>query len=293
MRHRRPAALAWVTFGAFLFALMFMLPKLATPGVPPAEVAFLRYLAGFSTIYPIYLYAGRRRQGPTSPRSAPRRIYVLHVLRALFGIISVACGAYAVTHIPLANAQAIAMTNGVFAVALAVLVLRERLAVSDVLAGTVCLIGAVVVAEPNFADPGWISLGALAALVQALAWGGEVVLLKATVVRDSAPRILAIVNGSACLMLALSGVLWWQPIALADAAILAAMGPVAILGQYCNIRGFRLADATYLVPIKYSGVVFAALLGVLVFGEWPSGAALIGAAMICAGAYLLARSKGV
>src|SRR3546814_1628711 len=67
------------------------------------------------------------------------------------------------------------------------------------------------------------------------------------------------------------------------------MGPVAILGQYCNIRGFQLASTAQLVPVSYSGLVFAALLGLVVFDEWPRPATIAGAALIVAGAIWLAR----
>src|SRR3546814_2218172 len=66
------------------------------------------------------------------------------------------------------------------------------------------------------------------------------------------------------------------------------MGPVAILGQYCNIRGFQLASTAQLVPVSYSGLVFAALLGLVVFDEWPRPATIAGAALIVAGAIWLA-----
>src|SRR3546814_12815018 len=86
--------------------------------------------------------------------------------------------------------------------------------------------------------------------------------------------------------------LWaWRPIPLSDALVLLAMGPVAILGQYCNIKGFRLAATAQLVPISYSGLVFAALLGLVFFDEWPRPAAIAGAAMICAGAIYLSPRK--
>ena len=65
----------------------------------------------------------------------------MHALRACCGLSSVALGTYAVTHIPLANAQAIAMANGVFAVALAAVFLREKVGPSDLFAGTICLAG--------------------------------------------------------------------------------------------------------------------------------------------------------
>ena len=289
---RRLRAMAWVTLAAFLVAFMFMLPKLTSTAVPPPQVAFLRYLAGFLIVLPFFLRDhGRRGILPELAAPGRRQLNLLHVLRACCGVSNVALGAYAVTHIPLANAQAIVMANGVFAVIFAALFLKERLTLADIVAGGICLTGAVVVAGPDFDAPGWISLGAAAAIVQAVAWGGEVVLLRFTAVNDTAARTLTLVNGSAvCLLLVLT-VTWWDALPWTDAVLLLAMGPVAILGQYCNIRGFRLASATELVPIKYSGVVFAGLLGILVFDEWPSLAAGLGAVMICAGAGYLAKAK--
>ena len=284
--------MGWAVLGAFLFAFMFMLPKLASAAVPPLQVAFLRYFAGFLTILPFFIQAhGGRKVLPELAAPTQRRINLTHVLRACCGLSSVALGTYAVTHIPLANAQAIAMTNGVFAVALAAVFLRERLSPADFVAGGVCLAGAVVVAGPDLDAPGWISLGALAALAQAFAWGVEVVLLRFTAVRDTPQRTLTLVNGSACLLLFVTTAWWWRLLPLTDVAILLAMGPVAILGQYCNIRAFQLAETAKLVPIKYSGLVFAAALGLVFFDEWPRPAAMAGAAMICAGAIYLARQK--
>lgn len=284
--------MGWVTLGAFLFAFMFMLPKLTATPVPPPQVAFLRYLAGFLVILPFFLQVhGRKGALPELVAPSRRRLNLLHLLRACFGISSVAFGTYAVTHIPLANAQAIAMANGVFTVIFATLFLKERLTPADVVAGSVCLSGAVVVAGPDFDAAGWISLGAAAAIVQAVTWGAEVVLLRFTAVNDSVPRTLTLVNGSAALLLLIFTVVWWDGLPWSDAALLLAMGPVAIIGQYCNIRGFRLASATELVPIRYSGVVFAALMGIAFFDEWPSLAAVLGAVMICAGAGYLAKAK--
>jgi len=284
--------MAWALAGAFLFAFMFMLPKLASGSVPPVQVAFLRYFAGFLTILPFFLASyGPRQAVPEVYGRSNRRLNLLHALRACCGVASVAFGTYAVTHIPLANAQAIAMTNGVFAVALAVIFLRERVTLADVVAGIVCPAGAIVVAGPDPSAPGWISLGAAAALVQAFAWGSELVLLRFAAVNDTPRRTLTLVNGSACCVLLAFTAWWWRDLPLADAVILLSMGPVAIVGQYCNIRAFQMAETAKLVPIKYSGLVFAALLGLIFFGEWPRPAAIAGAAMIIAGALYLSRQK--
>lgn len=286
--------MGWAVLGAFLFAFMFMLPKLTSDAVSPLQVAFLRYFAGFLTILPFFFMTyGPRQALPEILGPARRRFNLMHALRACCGVGSVTFGTYAVLHIPLANAQAIAMTNGVFAVALAAIFLRERVTLRDFVAGAVCLAGAIVVAGPDPSAPGWISLGAAAALAQALAWGSEVVLLRFAAVNDTPQRTLTIVNGSAALGLAVFTAWAWERLPLPDLLILVSMGPVAIVGQYCNIRAFKIAETAKLVPVKYIGLVFAALLGLIFFGEWPRPAALFGAALIVGGAITLARHKPV
>ena len=118
--------------------------------------------------------------------------------------------------------------------------------------------------------------------------GGEVVLLRATAARESASRILFKVNLMAATMVFFTGVWFWESLSLQAFLLIVAMGPVAIVGQVCNIRAFRLADATALVPVRYSGIVFAAVFGILIFGEWPDASAIIGAVLIAGGAMWLA-----
>ncbi|MBT5109630.1 MAG: DMT family transporter [Rhodospirillaceae bacterium] len=292
---RKIAAYAWVTLASFLFAFMFALPKLASHDgviVAAIQVAFIRYAAGFATIAPFYILA----PGAAARVRLPlRRMDGLHVVRALLGAVSVATGAYAVLHIPLANAQAIGATSGVFGVALAVMFLGERIGWRGVAAVLVSLAGALIVAEPRFGPSGfWFSAGAVAAFISAFMWGVDSILLKFTSSRDDPVRILMVINAVAMLALAGPALLVWRDLAIVDLALLAAMGPVAIIGQYFNIRGFRLALSVDLVAVRYSGIVFAALLGVALFDEWPNAAMIIGSLLVCGGALaaLGLRSKG-
>jgi len=152
--------------------------------------------------------------------------------------------------------------------------------------------GAVLVAGPGSAGAaGWALLGVLAAFAQAITWGAEVVFLKATATRDRASRILFIVNVAASVMVLATNVWFWESLTIEVILLVAAMGPIAILGQICNIRAFRLTSATNLVPVRYSGIVFAAIFGILFFDEWPGLMAIVGAAMIVGGAMWLALSR--
>lgn len=285
-RENPVVATLWAAAGAALFAFMWVLPKLAGGDLVPLQVGFLRYAAGAVVVAPLFLHDAARA-APAAAAVGRSRLIGLHVLRAGFGATSLVLGTYAVTHIPLANAQAIAMTHGVFTVIFAVAFLKERIGVREVAAAAIALTGAVLVAGPGTGG-GWAELGALAAILQAAAWGGEVAILKATAVRDRPSRILLVVNASAAAMLFIAGVWWWRTLPVATWLMLLAMGPVAIAGQLCNIRAFRLANASALVPIGYAGMVFAGLFGFLLFGEVPRAVAWLGAAMIAGGALWLA-----
>lgn len=268
---------------------MWVLPKLIGDNVPAVQLAFLRYVAGAICITPFFLFETARRipAGAINVHGSTR-LWVLHTARAACGVISLIFGAYAVTRIPLANAQAIALTNGVFTVLFAVIFLRERAGWREILAGSIALAGAIIVAGPGTGTAnGWALIGVLAAFAQAIFWGGEVVLLRATAARESASRILFKVNVLGTIMVFCVGFWFWQEISYEALILSAAMGPVAIIGQFCNIRAFRVADATTLVPFRYTGIVFATMFGILIFDEWPAYTAIIGALMIIGGAMWL------
>jgi drug/metabolite transporter (DMT)-like permease len=92
-------------------------------------------------------------------------------------------------------------------------------------------------------------------------------------------------------MVLATGVWFWESLMIEVILLVAAMGLIAILGQICNIRAFRLTSATNLVPVRYSGIVFVAIFGILFFDEWPGLMVIVGAAMIVGGAMWLALSR--
>lgn len=282
-------AMLWAAMGSALFAFMWVLPKFVGTTIPAVQVAFLRYAAGAVCIAPFYL-ADISRQVPAPVIESQKwELFFLYAARAACSVAALVFGVYAVTSIPLANVQAIAMTNGVFSMLFAVLFLRERAGWREVLAGGVALLGAIIVAGPGTGNATvWALTGVLAAFAQAVTWGGEVVLLRATAGRESISRILFKVNVLSTVMVLVVGVWFWEELSLQAILLIVAMGPIAILGQACNIRAFRVADATSLVPVRYSGILFAAVFGILIFDEWPDASAIFGAVLIVGGAVSIA-----
>jgi drug/metabolite transporter (DMT)-like permease len=108
--------------------------------------------------------------------------------------------------------------------------------------------------------------------------GLEGILIKFLAHRDGPFVLLFWVN--------LLGVLIFLPFALWDWTLSShvqklsflMLGPIALVGQYFNILGYRLADISIVSPIDYSWLVFSGLAGFFVFGEtinWFEAAAII------------------
>jgi len=95
------------------------------------------------------------------------------------------------------------------------------------------------------------------------------------------------VNATALGLIAVPGLAVWEPLSLTQWALLALIGPLAIMTQAANIQAFRAADANILAPFRYISVVFGLAVGWFVFGEWPSFLGLLGMALIFAGLLMI------
>ncbi len=288
------AALAWAVGGAFMVSILLVLPKLGGIGVHPLQITFFRYATAAVLLL---LFAAARggfpeKQKEVDPagKSGGRDWTWLHILRALLASVRITCIFAAISMIPLANVQAITLTNGAFVTLFAGLFLRERIAPIAIILGLFCLGGGLLAAEPNFAGAGsWRVGGAALAFLSAILFGIEAIIIKFSATRDSNFRILMTVNLAALAFISVPAAIVWVPFSLdSEMAFLLAMGPVALTIQTCNLEAFRRARASMIVPIRYTGVIFAVMMGFLVFGEVPSLQAFAGMAIIALSGTMLA-----
>lgn len=278
--------------GTAFFSLMFALPKLAGPAtdggdIPGLQIAFIRYLGGFLMVLPMAVATRRRGTSLVSPQPQ------WHLFRALLGVASVVFGVYAATHMPLADATAIGLTNGVFAILLAFLFFGERLSPLAWLASLLCLAGALLVARPSadLVTAFQNNPAALIALAGAVTMAGEMAVLAHVSRREPAARVLLYVNGLASLALLGPALYLWEDLDGTTLLFIAAMGPVAILGQICNIWALRKATISLLTPFRYSAMVFATVFDVIFFDRLPDGVTVAGCLLVGMGGLWLARLK--
>lgn len=116
--------------------------------MPAIQIVFIRYLSGFATVSGIALV---RRQPLKQLLGTGRRH--LHLLRACCGVGGGACSIWGATYMPLADASALALLQGVFTMALAVMLLRERIVLLQGVAAGFCVLGALIIVRGNTGAP--------------------------------------------------------------------------------------------------------------------------------------------
>jgi drug/metabolite transporter (DMT)-like permease len=85
---------------------------------------------------------------------------------------------------------------------------------------------------------------------------------------------------------------WRHPATPEAWLVMAGMGVFGAAGHALLIVAHRFAPAPALTPFSYTQLIWMIVSGLLVFGDWPSGATLVGAAMVVAcGAYLALRER--
>ena len=182
--------------------------------------------------------------------------------------------------------DAISFLSPLVTMALAALLLRERVGATKMAAAVLALAGAALVLRPGsdaFQAAGLLALAAAAFM------GLEAVFIKRLADAEPPLRILLINNAiGAALALAVASKVWVWP-STAQWLLLATLGAVMVCGQVMFIQSMRRADASLVIPAFYSVLVFASLYDFVLFGVAPGGIALIGAGMIVAGALILAR----
>ncbi len=250
--------------GARLFELLFFRQALALPVVIAAVMA-----------------------GPGLASLATQRLPG-HVLRTTIGLSSMACMFLTIMLVPLAEATILQFTVPIFATILGALILSEPTGWhrwGAVLAG---FAGVLIVAEPG---SGHIPpLGAATGLMAALLSASVSILLR-RMSQTEAPTTIVF-------YFSLLSLIPLTPLFLLNASahdattwgLLVAVGLIGGIGQLLMTTSLRLAPVSVVVPMDYSGLIWATLFGWALFGILPADATWIGAPLIVAsGLYIVWR----
>ncbi|MEM7243592.1 MAG: DMT family transporter [Pseudomonadota bacterium] len=282
------AAVGFMIAASAVLAVVFLLGKLLGQTIAGAEplgpfmVSAGRFNFAFLTL--MLFLAVRPTYRPTL-EGAPWHI---HLLRSVLGWLGVSAKFAAFAAMPLAEATAITYLNPIFAMGFAVLLLGENLTARKVIATLLAFAGAYLILNP---DIDGIPIAGIYAVIAAILIGAEIAVIKLLSDREPALRILVINNGIGATLSLIVALILWQTPSPEQWMLLIGVGVLMVTAQSMFIQSLKRADASLVVPISYSILIFAAVLDLLVFKTLPELVTISGAAFILSGAVILAVKK--
>jgi drug/metabolite transporter (DMT)-like permease len=273
-----PLGIMWMIGATVLLAIAAAVAKWQTAFYPVGEVMFIRSFAGLVVcaviILPMSGFAvfATRRPGA-------------HIARGLSQAISQTFTVIAVSLMPLAGAVAISFSAPLWAALLSILWLKERAGPVRWMVLLTGFSGVIIVTNPG-ADA--FQIGALFALGNAIMYGSVTVAVRGMTTTETPNTLLMwqMVTMSLChSLLLLFGFKW--PTAF-DGAMMAFGGISNAAAQYAWTKALLLAPTSAVSPFYYLMLVWAMVIGFVVWGDMPTTALIIGSAIVIAsGLFLL------
>ena len=245
------------------------------PALHPMQISHGRFLFAFLVI------AGA--VGIMRPRLR-RPHWGLHIGRTSFGWLGITLLFASVAFIPIADATAISFLNPVFAMMLAIPLLKEGVGPWRWLAAGVALIGALILLRPT---PDSFQPAALLALTSAAMIGMELIFIKKLSGREIPLQILLINNAMGLTIASVAVSFVFQMPTAQQWAALAGIGGLMACAQACFVNGMARADASFVAPISYATLVFAAFYDFAIFDVIPDWITIAGSAIILTGGLIL------
>ena len=212
-----------------------------------------------------------------------------HLIRALLVILGTFLFVSGLKHLPLTDAIAIAFAGPLFIAALAPPLLGEHVGWRRWMAVLAGFIGIVIIMRPGGSIFQWAALFPLAA---SLTGALRDILTRGMSATDTSVALLFYTSLGVILASMVVLPLVWQPVPLKTWGWFAVNGLLIGSAHYLMIETFRYGEAALVAPFKYSGVVYAAILGYLVWGDIPDLRTVIGVTVvITAGIYILHREQ--
>jgi len=281
-RSARLAGVGLMLTGVFMFSFGDALGKFIVATYSVGELLMLRGCAALALLSPMiwrHRAEFRRLKRPW-----------LQLLRVMLSTLEVAAFFLAVVYLPLADVITYYLACPIFVTALSAIVLRERVGWrrwSAIIAG---FCGVLIALKPSVQTVSW---PAMIALCGSLSFA--VLMLITRSLRATPDIVLA--SSQFLGTLAFGAVLapfgWVSP-SLGGLGLFGVAGCISVCALLCVNRSLKLAPASQVVPYQYSMIIWAVLFGVVVFGDVPSPATLIGAAIIiAAGFYIFLREQAL
>lgn len=277
----RRRGILFMLAGSLMTALMSVIIKWQSERYPFGELIFIRSLIAMIPIMAVVWSRG----GIGVVRT---RRYGALLWRGTTWLVSVATLFIALSLLPLGDAAALSYAAPLFATALAIPLLGDRIGVRQWLAVIFGFAGVLIVVRPG---NGLLNVGAVFAVVSAAAGGLALIGVRELGKTERGITITFWTMGFGVLLSTLLGPWTWILPYRADLLALAGLGLTGGLSQMLTTEAMRAAPPATVTPFIYLQLVWAFLFQYLFWGEPPDLPAILGSAIIVASGFYVATAR--
>ena len=252
-------------FGSFMGACV----KLLSDDLHPVIICFYRCLMGLIIITPFIIKNNFQALQTDNMR--------LQILRALINIISMICWFTAIGMMHLEKATALGFTTPLFTTVLAVIILGEVIRFHRTAALLLGFIGILIIIRPGYMP---FEFGTILMLIASFSFSFVLIFVKKLSATDSSLTIIfyhLLYMTPAFFILSL---FYWQSIIFNQLVIFSLMGSSGLLSHWCLAQAFKMSDTTFVMPLQFTKLIWASLIGLFIFAEQPDIWTWIGGVII-------------
>ena len=274
-------SIALMVIASGLLTVNDAIVKWLTQSYPVGQVMSLRGVFVIAIV--VSWAAARHRTGQLRVSN-----WRLQLTRGALMTVSTFLFVTALSLMPIADAIAIAFAGPVIATALAALMLHEPVGWRRWSAIGVGFTGVVIMVRPT---PDLIRLVAIVPLLAALVGAFRDIVTRKMGTGGESTLAIMLISTSVVTVVGLATIpLGWSPLRVADVGLFVGSALLVASAQALMIESFRLGAVGLVGPFKYTSLVWAVLLGLLVWGDLPDPWTWVGSALVVgSGLYIWRR----
>ena len=239
-------------------ALMASSVKLLSNDLNPFIICFYRCLLGLIFVLP---FVAKNKFKDLKSNNIK-----LQFNRSMINIISMICWFSAIGMMQLEKATALGFTTPLFTTVLAVFVLGEIIRVHRTAALLLGFIGILVIIRPGYIP---FEYGTLLMLIASLSFSFVLIFVKRLSAIDTNLTIIFYHLLFMTPVFFIISLFFWEPITFNQLLIFAIMGIAGLLTHWCMNQSLKMSDTTFVMPLQFTKLIWASLIGLFVFSEIP------------------------
>jgi drug/metabolite transporter (DMT)-like permease len=275
--------ISYALIAMFLFSMMAALAKHFSATYSIYQIAFFRFFFALTPLIPLIAQNGGLEIFKTNRLKD-------HIWRSGVGLTSLIFYFLSIKHLPLSDAVSISFSNPLFIALLSIFLLKEKVGIHRWGAIILGFCGVVLIAKPQ---GDLIDIGVLYGVLSAMFYALAMISLRTLGSTEKIITTTTYFTLISTIMLSVPAAIeWTAPKSFFDFILFAASGVCAGIGQLFLTKAYQLASPTIISPFNYTAILWAVLIGFIVWEHVPSFYMWLGASIVIgSGLYIIHRER--